>query len=65
TFLARTWKAAPEVAEEPPPPQPVPNVVHQVHQDTREVNHSTHVAHEAPSDDLDVPTFLRRHAQKA
>ena len=38
----------------------VPNVVHQVQQNVREVSR------EAPTvDDLDVPTFLRRQAQKA
>jgi cell division protein FtsZ len=63
SFLPKTWKAGREVEEEPapapPPPQPVPNVVHQVQQNVREVSH------EVPSDDLDVPTFLRRQAQKA
>jgi hypothetical protein len=34
-------------------------VVHQVQQNVREVSH------EVPADDLDVPTFLRRQAQKA
>jgi hypothetical protein len=34
-------------------------VVHQVAQNVREA------AHEVPKDDLDVPTFLRRQAQKA
>jgi hypothetical protein len=33
--------------------------VHQVQENVREV------AREVPADDLDVPTFLRRHAQKA
>jgi cell division protein FtsZ len=74
TFLPKTWKAAPEppeppaqmqmrqVEEEvaaPPPPQPVPNVVHQVQQNLREVRNEMSI------DDLDVPTFLRRQAQKA
>jgi cell division protein FtsZ len=63
SFLPKTWKAGREVEEEqapePPPPQPVPNVVHQVQQNIREVSH------EVPADDLDVPTFLRRQAQKA
>ena len=40
-------------------PEPPPNVVHQVQQNIREVNP------EVPADDLDVPTFLRRQAQKA
>src|SRR5271168_5293659 len=60
TFMPKTWKAAPEIAEPEPPPQPPPNVVHQVQQPVREVSR------EVPAvDDLDVPTFLRRHAQKA
>jgi cell division protein FtsZ len=56
SFMPKTWKAAPDVAEPVPPPA---NVVHQVQQNVREVNH------EVPVDDLDVPTFLRRQAQKA
>jgi cell division protein FtsZ len=62
SFLPKTWKAGREVEEEQapaPPPPPVPNVVHQVQQNVREVSH------EVPVDDLDVPTFLRRQAQKA
>jgi cell division protein FtsZ len=67
-FLAKTWNAAREVEEEPvpvqvaapvPEQQPLPNIVHQVQQNIREV------AREVPTDDLDVPTFLRRQAQKA
>jgi hypothetical protein len=60
SFLPKSWKAGRDVAEpvavEPPPPA---NVVHQVQQNVREVSH------EVPVDDLDVPTFLRRQAQKA
>jgi len=65
SFLPKTWKAGREVT----PGQgelPVqvtspnaPNVVHQVTQTAREA------APEMPKDDLDVPTFLRRQAQKA
>jgi len=61
SFMPRTWKVEPEVAEAeaaPPAPQPTPNVVHQVQENVREVGR------EAAMDDLDVPTFLRR-AQKA
>jgi cell division protein FtsZ len=68
-FLPKTWNAAREVQEEPlpvqvavppvPEQQPLPNIVHQVSQNIREV------AREVPTDDLDVPTFLRRQAQKA
>src|ERR1700684_2011380 len=68
SFLAKTWKAAPEaqqelkitqqVQEEPPPVPPAPVVHHaQVQQPTREVHQDVY--------DLDVPTFLRRQAQKA
>jgi cell division protein FtsZ len=69
SFLAKTWKAAPEVQEvkitqqvqeEAPPPAPPAPVVHhaQVQQQPREVHQDV--------DDLDVPTFLRRQAaQKA
>jgi len=62
TFLPKAWKAAPEVSEPATAvaaPEPPPNVVHQVHQNVREV------PNEMPVDDLDVPTFLRRAAQKA
>jgi hypothetical protein len=46
--------------EEPAPQQQqLPNVVHQVTQNVREVSRDVAV------DDLDVPTFLRRQAQKA
>ena len=58
-YLPKTWKATrePEPVQEPepvaevlPPPRQVPEVIHQ----------------EATTiDDLDVPTFLRRQAQKA
>ena len=57
-YLPKTWKATrePEPVQEPepvaevmPPPRQVPEVIHQ----------------EATADDLDVPTFLRRQAQKA
>ena len=57
SFLPKTWKAGREIQEQPQP-QPT-NVVHQVQQNVREVSQ------DVPSDDLDVPTFLRRHAQKA
>jgi hypothetical protein len=44
---------------EAPMQQASTNIVHQVQQNVREVNH------DVPADDLDVPTFLRRQAQKA
>src|ERR1700758_5504920 len=53
SFMPKSWKAGREVPE---PPEV--NVVHQVQENVREV------AREVPADDLDVPTFLRRHAQK-
>ena len=63
-FLPKTWKAGREVplaasAAAGMGPGESPNVVHQVQQNVREVSH------EVPADDLDVPTFLRRQAQKA
>ena len=65
SLSARSWNSAPEVSE--PPAQPVqqqlPSVVHQVHENVREVGRE--VSREVPSDDLDVPTFMRRQAQKA
>ena len=67
SYLAKTWKAGPEVQEmkiaqqvqeEPPPAPPAPVVHHApVQQPIREVHQDM--------DDLDVPTFLRRQAQKA
>ena len=57
SFLPKTWKAGREIME--PPMQQPANVVHQVQQNVREVSP------EVPADDLDVPTFLRRQAQKA
>lgn len=63
TFLPRTWKAGRDISEQqelaPAPPPPPPNVVNQVKQTVREV------VPEPAKDDLDVPTFLRRQAQKA
>ncbi len=58
SFLPKTWKAGREIPEAPMQ-QASPNIVHQVQQNVRDVNH------EVPADDLDVPTFLRRQAQKA
>jgi len=58
SFLPKTWKAGREMGQGELPVTP-PNVVHQVAQNVRES------AQEVPKDDLDVPTFLRRQAQKA
>src|SRR5580765_4470348 len=58
SFLPKTWKAGREIPEEPVH-HATANVVHQVQQNVREVSH------DVPADDLDVPTFLRRQAQKA
>jgi len=55
--MPKTWKAGRELPE--PPQQQQVNVVHQVQENVREV------AREVPAADLDVPTFLRGHAQKA
>jgi cell division protein FtsZ len=75
SFLPKTWKAGRDVpAQEEmpqqapaqqstptPAPQQQPNIVHSQH--AREV--ARDVAPEPSKDDLDVPTFLRRQAQKA
>jgi hypothetical protein len=58
SFLPKTWRAGRELTEAPMQ-QTLPNVVHQVQQNVRDVGP------EVPADDLDVPTFLRRQAQKA
>jgi len=63
-FLPKTWKAGREVplaasAAVGMGPGESPNVVHQVQQNVHDVGH------DVPADDLDVPTFLRRQAQKA
>jgi cell division protein FtsZ len=67
SFLPKTWKAGREVplvaaaaaGATSSGQSAVPNVVHQVQQNVREA------IHDVPADDLDVPTFLRRQAQKA
>jgi hypothetical protein len=66
SFLPKTWKQGREVpvaaaaAAGAASTQTQPaNVVHQVQQNVREVSQ------DVPADDLDVPTFLRRQAQKA
>jgi hypothetical protein len=72
-FLPKTWKAGREVPvataaaagagsasnSTSSTTNEQPTVVHQVQQNVREV------AQDVPADDLDVPTFLRRQAQKA
>ena len=65
TFLPKTWKAGREVPGQGELPVQVtpPSVVHQVTQNVRETVRET--VQEVPKDDLDVPTFLRRQAQKA
>jgi len=59
SFLPKTWKAGRDVPAQGELPVTPPNVVHQVAQNVRDA------AQEVPKDDLDVPTFLRRQAQKA
>jgi len=61
SFMPKTWKAGRDVPvqSELPVPTSTPNVVHQVVQNVRDVQP------EVQKDDLDVPTFLRRQAQKA
>jgi cell division protein FtsZ len=65
SLLPKSWKAGRDIPEEvhEPVQQQLPNVVHQVHENVREV--SREVSREVTSDDLDVPTFMRRQAQKA
>src|SRR5437899_2491937 len=71
SFLPKTWKAGREMPDMPVQ-QDLPNVVHQVQQrgsgfvlTNPESNNVREVSQDVPSDDLDVPTFLRRQAQKA
>jgi cell division protein FtsZ len=52
SYLPKTWKAGREQQQ----PQSVPAEV---------ARNVSDVIHEVPADDLDVPTFLRRQAQKA
>jgi cell division protein FtsZ len=59
TFLPKTWKAGRDVPVQQELPQAPSSVVHQVTQNVRDV------APDVSKDDLDVPTFLRRQAQKA
>src|SRR5271157_3449439 len=59
--VARSWKTGPEIPEQPAAQQQLPSVVHQVNEHVREV--AREVNREVPSDDLDVPTFMRRQAQ--
>jgi len=59
SYLPKTWKAS---REQPAAGNIAPqqtNVVQQVSRNVAEVRN------EVPADDLDVPTFLRRQAQKA
>jgi cell division protein FtsZ len=58
-YLPRTWNAGRQQGTGQPEMPQQPNVVHQVAQNVREVSP------EVSKDDLDVPTFLRRQAQKA
>jgi cell division protein FtsZ len=51
SYLPKTWKSAREQEPQDVPAQVARNV--------------SEVIHEVPVDDLDVPTFLRRQAQKA
>jgi cell division protein FtsZ len=71
SFLPKTWKAGREMPDMPMQHE-LPNVVHQVQQRgsgfvlaNPESNNVREVSQDVPSDDLDVPTFLRRQAQKA
>jgi cell division protein FtsZ len=59
SYLPKTWKAGREQTPDIVPAPQTTNVVQQVARNVSEVSR------EVPSDDLDVPTFLRRQAQKA
>ena len=64
SLMPKTWRAGREVpmaaaAGAGAGSGDSPNIVHQVQQNVRDVSR------EVPADDLDVPTFLRRQAQKA
>ncbi len=73
TLIPRAWKTGPEVPELPPEPvqQALPNVIHQEKENIPEVRpeprHEVRheVRREVPADDLEIPTFMRRQAQKA
>src|SRR3974377_1626654 len=56
--LPQTWKGGGDLRVQEQLLEPPGNVVHQVAKNVREA------APEVPKDDLDVPTFLRRQAQK-
>ncbi len=59
SYVPKTWKAT---REEPAQVNVAPQQTNVVQQVARNVNE---VMHDVPADDLDVPTFLRRAAQKA
>jgi cell division protein FtsZ len=65
SFLPRTWKAGRDVSEQPELPVTPPNVVNQVNQASHPRPVVRDTSQEVVKDDLDVPTFLRRQAQKA
>ena len=59
SYLPKTWKAG---REQPISGNIAPQQTNVVQQVARNVSENIH---DVPADDLDVPTFLRRHAQKA
>ena len=59
SYLPKTWKAG---REQPTGGNIAPQQTNVVQQVARNVSE---VRNEVPADDLDVPTFLRRQAQKA
>jgi hypothetical protein len=69
SYLPKTWKATREPAPAQPTMTQQTNVVQQVSRNVSEVVHqvarNVSEVREVPADDLDVPTFLRRQAQKA
>ncbi|HMD42658.1 MAG TPA: cell division protein FtsZ [Candidatus Acidoferrum sp.] len=65
-FLPKTWKAGRDISVQLQQelPQPPPTVVHNT-QGPMPSPTVREVQQESPKDDLDVPTFMRRQAQKA
>jgi hypothetical protein len=60
SYMPKTWKAEPEPQPLPEPePEPQRVVVEEVRRPVPEI------IQESDNGDLDVPTFLRRQAQKA
>jgi hypothetical protein len=60
SYMPKTWKAHPQPLPKPEPePEPEHAVIEEVRRPVPEI------IQESNTGDLDVPTFLRRQAQKA